>query len=241
MEKAAKGKKQSPDVNRELLQSKVQGESDFTHMDPWRVLRIQGEIVEGFEALHDIGPAVSIFGSARQPADSPYCKAAEETARLLAEAGLVVVTGGGPGIMEAANRGAHEAGGMSVGVNIELPWEKAPNPYQDISVSFRYFFVRKLMLVKYSVGYVIFPGGYGTLDELFEALTLTQTGKAEHFPIILSGRSHWAPLANWLKDSLLSGGFISEKDLSLFGILDEPEEIVETIVSHCKSVGYLQG
>jgi uncharacterized protein (TIGR00730 family) len=227
-----------PNEDKELLKTPARGE-DFTTMDPWRVLRIQGEIVEGFEALHAIGPAVSIFGSARLPQDSPFCQIAERTARGLAEAGLVVITGGGPGVMRAANKGAYQSNGLSVGCSIELPFEETPNPDQDIALSFRYFFVRKLMFVKYSVGYVIFPGGFGTLDELFEALTLSQTGKIEHFPIVLCGRSYWEPLIAWFRDTLLAQGCISAEDLDLFHLLDEPSQIVETIVSHCRDYGYI--
>jgi len=208
-------------------------------MDPWRTLRIQAEIVAGFDALHAIGPAVSFFGSARLPQDNPYCLKAERAARALAEAGLVVITGGGPGVMFAANKGAHETDGLSVGCNIELPFEEEPNPNQDISISFRYFFVRKLMLIKYSVGFVIFPGGFGTMDELFEALTLSQTGKIEEFPIVLCGRDYWSPLLSWFSSTVLPQGCISASDLDLPILLDEPAEIVETIVSHCRSKGLI--
>jgi uncharacterized protein (TIGR00730 family) len=225
--------------DQELLKTRVAGDPDFTTMEPWRVLRIQGEIVEGFERLHAIGPAVAVFGSARLAPDTPYYGAAVETARGLAEAGLAVITGGGPGIMEAANKGASQAKGLSIGCNIELPHEQGPNPFQDISLSFRYFFVRKLMFVKYSVGYVIFPGGFGTLDELFEALTLTQTQKIEHFPIVLCGRSYWQPLVNWFKETLLVNRCIDAEDIDLLHLLDDPQEIVQTIVSHCREQGWL--
>jgi hypothetical protein len=225
--------------DKDLLRSRRPDEPDFTDMDPWRVLRIQGEIVEGFEALHRIGPAVSVFGSARLREGSPYFDKAEETGRLLGEAGLVVISGGGPGIMEAANRGAHKTDSLSVGCGIKLPHEKGPNPFQDISLEFRYFFVRKLMFVKYSVGYVIFPGGFGTLDELFESLTLIQTGKVEHFPIMLVGRDYWGPLLGWIKETLRGGGFIGEDDLELLKLVDEPAEVVEHIVAHCRVHGYL--
>jgi uncharacterized protein (TIGR00730 family) len=227
--------------DRELYKIPSRAERDFTTTDPWRVLRIQGEIVEGFEAMHDIGPAISIFGSARLSAESsPYASLAEETARLLAEAGLVVVTGGGPGIMEAANRGAFGVpGATSVGCNVELPHEQQPNPYQNVAVRFRYFFVRKLMFVKYSVGYVIFPGGFGTLDELFEALTLAQTGKIEQFPIILCDSAYWDGLARWFESTILPAGCIASQDLELFRVIDKPADIVDHIVAHCRRRGHL--
>ncbi len=229
-----------PHDDQELLRSRKAAEpADFTTSDPWRVLRIQSEIVNGFEELHGIGPAVSIFGSSRTPPDDPYFLKAELTGQGLAEAGLAVLTGGGPGIMTAANRGASRGRGLSVGCNIELPFEEQPNPHQDLSLSFRYFFVRKLMLVKYAMGTVIFPGGLGTLDELFEALTLTQTGKIEHFPILLCGTEHWAPLVGWLQGSLVDRGLISPRDLDLFQVLDEPDAIVQVLVSHAKTHGYL--
>ncbi len=225
--------------DKELLQTKPRVAEDFTQRDPWRVLRIQGEIVDGFDALHEIGPAVSIFGSARLTAEDPYYECARKTAAGLASSGLVVITGGGPGIMEAASRGAFESEGRSVGCNIELPHEQEPNPYQHISLTYRYFFVRKLMFVKYSVGFVIFPGGFGTLDELFEALTLVQTGKIESFPIILCGTAFWRPLVDWFNDTLVCRACLDEDEMGLFHILDGPDEIVETIVDHCKAQGYL--
>ena len=228
--------------DRELLRGPLPGGvGDFTTRDPWRVLRIQGEIVEGFEALHDIGPAVSIFGSARQGPESPYYEQAVEVARGLADAGLVVITGGGPGIMEAANKGASESdGALSVGCSIELPFETGPNPYQDIQLIFRYFFVRKLMFVKYSVGFVIFPGGVGTLDELFEALTLIQTEKIENFPVVLYGKSHWQGLLTWFRDTVHRGGFIGEQDLKRFVLVDEPGEAVEYVVGQCREHGHIR-
>jgi uncharacterized protein (TIGR00730 family) len=225
--------------DRELLRNPPPKVEDFTTKDPWRVLRMQGEIVEGFDALHDIGAAVSIFGSARLKPGSTHFEKAVETGRMLSDQGLVVITGGGPGIMEAANRGAAKGEGLSVGCNIELPHEQSGNPFQDISLDFRYFFVRKLMFVKYSVGFVIFPGGFGTMDELFESLTLAQTGKIEHFPIVMCGKSYWKPLEGWFRDTLLAEGCIGEKDLDLFQILDEPAEVVDAIVSHCKTHGYM--
>ena len=227
--------------DRELLRGPRHGDAvDFTTKDPWRVLRIQGEIVEGFEALHDIGPAVTIFGSARLSSDSPYYEQATEVGRGLADSGLVVISGGGPGIMEAANKGAQESDhGLSVGCSIELPFETGPNPYQDIELIFRYFFVRKLMFVKYSVGFIIFPGGFGTMDELFEALTLIQTDKIENFPVVLYGRSHWEPLVGWFENTLRDGGFVGDKDLKRFVLVDTPQEAVEYVVSSCKEHGHI--
>jgi hypothetical protein len=226
--------------DRELLRARRgEPEADFTKKDPWRVLRIQGEVVEGFEALHALGPAVAVFGSARLGPGAPDYQAAVEVGRGLGDAGLAVITGGGPGIMAAANHGAHETRSPSVGCAIQLPFEEAPNPHLDISLKFRYFFVRKLMLVKYSVGYVIFPGGFGTLDELFEAATLSQTGKIEHFPVVLYGRSFWGPLLSWFQETLASRGTIGAKDLELFTVVDEPRLVVSTIVDHCKKHGLI--
>ncbi len=226
--------------DRELLQTRPKvAEPDFTTTDPWRVFRILGEFVEGFDALHTLGPAVSFFGSSRLMPDSPYYKAAELTAELMTRRGLAVITGGGPGIMEAANKGAFEANGVSVGCNIELPMEQVPNPYQTTSLQFRYFFVRKMMFLKYSVAFVIFPGGYGTIDELFEALTLVQTEKIEHFPVILFGSRYWTPLVEWLKDTMLAEGCISKEDLELFTITDDPEEVAKIIEDNCRAQGYM--
>ncbi len=230
--------------DRELLRNPHQGDraSDFTAGDPWRVLRIQGEVVEGFEALHGLGPAVAVFGSARlREEDNPHHQAAVQVGRHLAEGGLAVITGGGPGLMRAANRGAYEGGGVSVGCSIQLPFEEEPNPYQHIGLKFRYFFVRKLMMVKYAVGYVIFPGGYGTIDELFEALTLCQTGKIENFPIVLCGSKFWGPLVDWLRDTLVDQGTISPSDLDLFKVMDDPAEIARHIISGCREQGFLPG
>jgi uncharacterized protein (TIGR00730 family) len=237
MKRAVKGQVRRVIEDRELFKTRIEREEDFTTKDPWRVFRIQGEIVEGFDALHKIGPAVAVFGSSRLGAESPYYGQAVETAKGLAEAGLAVITGGGPGIMEAANQGAFAAKGVSVGCNIELPHEQAPNPYQTISLDFRYFFVRKLMFVKYSVGFVIFPGGFGTLDELFEALTLLQTQKIEKFPIVLFGSSYWRGLVDWFRDSVVVHGCISPADMSLFYLLDDAKEVVHTIVKHLREHG----
>ncbi len=226
--------------DRELLQTKPKvDEPDFTTTDPWRVFRILGEFVEGFDALHGIGPSVAVFGSSRLMPDNAYYKAAELTAQLIARRGLSVITGGGPGIMEAANKGAFDAGGVSVGCNIELPMEQSSNPHQTISLQFRYFFARKMMFVKYSMAFVIFPGGYGTIDELFEALTLVQTEKIEHFPVILFGASYWTPLLEWLKETMLAEGCISKDDLDVFTITDDPEEVAKTIEHNCRTHGYM--
>src|SRR5436309_6021570 len=182
---------------------------EVTHTDTWRVFRIMGEFVEGFDDLATISRGVSIFGSARTQPDNPQYKAAQETAALLARAGFAVITGGGPGIMEAANRGAFEAGGLSIGCNIELPFEQKANPYLTRSLTFKYFFVRKTMFVKYSTAFLIFPGGFGTLDELFESLTLIQTKKIRNFPVVLFGTEYWGPMMKWISDLLLSEGKIT--------------------------------
>src|SRR6201987_176072 len=197
------------------------------HADPWRVLRILSEFVEGFDALNAVGPAITVFGSARTQRDDPYYAAGRSLGAALARRGFAVITGGGPGIMEAVNRGCHEAGGLSVGCNIELTREQQLNPYVDLGVEFRYFFVRKNMFVKYARGFVIFPGGLGTLDELFESLTLAQTGKIEHFPIVLFGSPYWKGLLDWLREHLLASGAIAPEDLNLRTITDDPEEAAE--------------
>lgn len=202
----------------------------FTHTDPWRILRMQGEFVEGFDALADIGPAISIFGSARIGRDSPYFAAARTTGRKLAEVGFTVITGGGPGIMEAANQGAYEAGGCSVGLNIQLPHEQGLNSFVNLPLNFRYFFVRKVMFVKYAEGFVIFPGGFGTLDELFEALTLIQTGKLDDFPVILYGRDFWSGLIEWIDQDLLGNRLIAPTDLDRLIITDDIDEIVRVML-----------
>ena len=202
---------------------------NFKTSEAWRIFRIQAELIDGIETLCDLGPAVSIFGSARLPETSPYYQDAITVANDLSRAKFSVITGGGPSIMEAANKGAYQQGGLSVGLNIELPFEQHANPAQDIGLSFRYFFVRKLMFVKYSLAYVVFPGGFGTLDEFFEALTLIQTKKISQFPIILYGSSYWAGLIDWLKAQVLELGCISEEDLDLFKIVDTPEEVLPII------------
>ncbi len=197
------------------------------HADPWRVLRILSEFVEGFDALNEVGPAVTVFGSARTKRTDPFYRSAEQLGRALAQRGFAVITGGGPGLMEAANKGCHDAGGLSVGCNIELPHEQSLNSYVDLGVEFRYFFVRKNMFVKYARGFVIFPGGFGTLDELFESLTLAQTGKIEHFPIVLFGSRYWIGLLDWLKEQVLGADAIAPEDLQLMTLTDDPEEAAE--------------
>jgi len=212
---------------------------EFTHTDTWRVFRIMGEFVEGFDELATVTRGVSLFGSARTPVDSPMYEAARETAALLAREGFAVITGGGPGIMEAANRGALDAGGLSIGCNIELPFEQRPNPYQTRSITFDYFFVRKTMFVKYSTAFIIFPGGFGTLDELFEALTLIQTRKIRNFPVVLYGSKYWELMLKWTKEVLLAEGMISEADLKLLHLTDSPEEAVRIVVESQDSLRQL--
>ena len=238
LNRAAGSRKKTQDEK--LLQSPALTDQLFTDTDPWRVLRIQGEFVEGFEALSELGPAVSIFGSARTPEDDPFYQATVDTARLLAEAGLVVITGGGPGIMEAGNKGAKEGNGVSVGLNIELPFEQHLNPYLDIPINFRYFFTRKVMFVKYAQAFVIFPGGFGTLDELFESLTLIQTGKISNFPVILFGSQYWAGLLAWLRDTMLAGGRISPADLDLIRVTDSPQEVRDLVIEAMRAGGWLE-
>jgi uncharacterized protein (TIGR00730 family) len=201
----------------------------FLDTDPWRALRIQAEFVEGFDAMANVGPAVTIFGSARTRRTDPEYELARSIGRRLAEAGYAVITGGGPGVMEAANRGCREGGGLSVGCNIELPHEQGMNRYVDLGVEFRYFFARKVMFVKYADAFVILPGGFGTLDELFEALTLIQTRKVRHFPVILIGRTYWAGLLDWIRDSPLASGAVEESDLDLFQVTDDPAEVVRIV------------
>jgi uncharacterized protein (TIGR00730 family) len=203
---------------------------DFTHTDPWRVFRIMSEFVEGFDELAQVPPSIAIFGSARTRPDDPSYQAAVQTAKLLAEAGFGIITGGGPGIMEAGNRGAQEGGNVSIGCNIELPYEQGSNAYLDISLDFRYFFVRKTMFVKYAEAFVIFPGGFGTMDELFEALTLIQTGKVSHFPVILYDSKYWAGLINWIRDTMLPTGKVNPADLGLLMLSDDPEEICKIVI-----------
>ncbi len=212
------------------LLSRPEGGASWLHDDPWRVMRIQSEFVEGFGALAEVGPAVSVFGSARTRADEPAYALAVDVARLLVEAGYAVITGGGPGIMEAANRGAKEADGLSIGLGIELPFEQGMNDWVDLGVNFRYFFARKTMFVKYSEGFIVLPGGFGTLDELFEALTLVQTHKVVEFPIVLVGREHWQGLLDWISGPVVSAGLISPVDPDLIKVVDTAEEAVDIVV-----------
>jgi uncharacterized protein (TIGR00730 family) len=228
--------KQEPDEyppgttqDEQLLESP--GLAEFTHTDTWRVFRIMGEFVEGFDELATLTRGVSIFGSARTSTGDPDYQAAQETAALLARAGFAVITGGGPGIMEASNRGAFEAGGLSIGCNIELPFEQNSNPYLTKGLTFKYFFVRKMMFVKYSLGFIIFPGGFGTLDELFEALTLIQTKKIRNFPIVLFGSAYWGGLLGWIRDFAMEEGKVTEQDLKLLHLTDSPAEVVQIIVN----------
>lgn len=222
-----RGQMQSGTTDQRLLESS--GPSDFVHQDPWRVMRIQSEFVEGFGALAEVGPGISVFGSARNSPDSPEYGAGVAIGKALAEAGYAVLTGGGPGAMEAANRGASEAGGISVGLGIELPYEQGLNSYVDLGVNFRYFFVRKTCFVKYSQGFVVLPGGMGTLDELFEALTLVQTGKVTRFPIVLFGTSYWEGLLGWLRNTVAVEGKIAPADLDLLELTDDVDEAVALV------------
>jgi uncharacterized protein (TIGR00730 family) len=220
--------KWTPD-DRKLLMQQPFADTSFLDSDAWRALRIMGEFIEGFDALARLGPAVSIFGSARTQPDDPMYEHARELAAKLSDQGFTVITGGGPGIMEAANRGAKEAEGVSVGLAIELPREHGPNPYVDIAQYFRYFFVRKTMFVKYAQAFVIFPGGFGTFDELFESLTLVQTDKIDHFPIILFGSDYWSGLLDWVRNTVVPRGNVSEGDLDLVRVCDDIDEIVSIV------------
>jgi uncharacterized protein (TIGR00730 family) len=220
-----------------LLQFSSADAGDFTQTDTWRVLRIMGEFIEGFDTLAGIADAVTIFGSARTPSDDPQYAAAEAMAYRLARRKFAIITGGGPGIMEAGNRGARRGGGRSIGCNIELPFEQRPNPYVDTVITFRYFLVRRTMFIKYSSAFVIFPGGFGTLDEMFEALTLIQTGKIYHFPVVLFGRDYWTGLLDWMRGPMLAEGKISPADLDLILVTDDIEEAVCLVVDTCKAQG----
>ena len=208
----------------------TRGSADWVHTDPWRVLRIQAEFVEGFGALAELGPAIAVFGSARTPADHPDYALGEVVGTRLAEAGFAVITGGGPGAMEAANKGASQAGGVSVGLGIELPFETGLNQWVDKGINFRYFFARKTMFVKYAQGFVVLPGGLGTLDELFEALTLVQTQKVTSFPIVLLGSGYWSGLVDWLRGTVLEQGRISADDLDMFQVTDDVDAVVDIMV-----------
>ena len=222
-----RGQVQGSTTDQRLLDSR--GPSDWVHTDPWRVLRIQSEFVEGFGLLAELGPAVSVFGSARTPRDSAGYALAERVGAALAEAGYAVITGGGPGVMEAANKGASQAGGTSVGLGIELPFEQGLNPWVDVGVNFRYFFARKTMFVKYARGFIVLPGGFGTLDELFEALTLVQTQKVTAFPLVLMGCSYWSGLVDWLTQTVVADGKASPQDMHLLHVTDDVDEAVAMV------------
>jgi len=225
-----RGVEHRPTEDQRLLQ---EGDgSGFRRTDTWRTLRIMGEFVEGFDTLASVGQAVSVFGSSRIKRSDPYYRMARLLARKLAKRGYAIITGGGPGIMEAANRGAHDGGGVSVGCNIELPFEQGLNEFVTLGMEFRYFFVRKTMFVKYAEAFCIFPGGFGTLDELFEALTLIQTGKVQHFPVVLFGVEYWRGMLDWLSAPVLGEGKISPDDLTLFKVTDDVDEAVEFILAH---------
>lgn len=219
----------------EILLRSPKPSDDYKTSDSWRVFRIMGEVVGGFDDLAAVTRGVSIFGSARTPESDQYYKAARETAKLLGKAGFEIITGGGPGIMEAANRGAKEAGAISIGCNIELPMEQSPNPYQNKSLTFKYFFVRKTMFIKYSNSYVIFPGGFGTMDELFEALTLIQTRKIRNFPVVLFGSQYWRGLLAWLTTTMLNEGMLNAADLGLIYLTDSPKDAVDFIIKTCEA------
>ncbi|MET0929278.1 MAG: TIGR00730 family Rossman fold protein [Aeromicrobium sp.] len=222
---------QLPDstTDQRLLDSR--GDADWVHTDPWRVLRIQAEFVEGFGALAELGPAVSVFGSPRTTPDDPMYAAATEIAAKLCAEGYAVITGGGPGAMEAANTGASECGGVSVGLGIELPHEQGMNDWVDLGVNFRYFFVRKTMFVKYAQGFIVLPGGFGTMDELFEALTLAQTGKVTSFPIVLFGTAYWGGLVAWLRETMLADGKVGAADIDMLHVTDDIDEAISYFVA----------
>jgi hypothetical protein len=222
-----RGQVQGTTTDQRLLDNR--GPSDWLHTDPWRVLRIQTEFVEGFGLLAELPRAISVFGSARTPSDHPHYAVARRLGAALAEAGWAVITGGGPGVMEAANRGCSEAGGLSVGLGIELPFEQQLNDWVDLGIEFRYFFARKTMFVKYSQGFVCLPGGFGTLDEAFEALTLVQTRKINQFPIVLLGVEYWTPLLDWIRTTLVEGGFVSPQDVGLVHLTDDVDEVLRVI------------
>jgi uncharacterized protein (TIGR00730 family) len=230
-----RGQVQTSTTDQRLLDSR--GPSDWVHTDPWRVLRIQSEFVEGFGMLAELGPAISVFGSARTRPDHPHYDTAVQLGRTLADAGFAVITGGGPGVMEAANRGASEAGGVSVGLGIELPFEEGLNNWVDVGINFRYFFARKTMFVKYAQGFVVLPGGFGTFDEVFEALTLVQTRKVTSFPIVLMGSDYWRGLLAWLRETVLAEGKIHGVDLDLLQVTDDVDEAVKIMVEETRDRG----
>ncbi len=219
--------RQPTTTDQRLLESR--GPSDWVHTDPWRVMRIQSEFVEGFGTLASLGPAISVFGSARTKRSHPAYEAAVQIGHKLVDAGFAVITGGGPGIMEAANKGAREAGGTSVGLGIELPFEQALNEYVTLGINFRYFFARKVMFLKYSQGFVVMPGGFGTFDELFESLTLVQTHKVTQFPIVLYSSEFWNPMLDWVRHHVLADGYIKEADLDMLCVTDDVDEVVARV------------
>ncbi|HWC83360.1 MAG TPA: TIGR00730 family Rossman fold protein [Pseudonocardiaceae bacterium] len=220
-------------TDQRLLDSR--GPTDWVHTDPWRVLRIQAEFVEGFGALAEVPKAVTVFGSARTPREHPDYELGRKLGAALAQAGFAAITGGGPGAMEAVNRGCSEAGGLSVGLGIELPFEQGLNPWVDLGVNFRYFFVRKTMFMKYAQAFICLPGGFGTLDELFEALTLVQTKKVTKFPVVLFGSEYWGGLADWLRSSVAGGGKVSEKDLNLVHVTDDIDDAIRVVEESYKA------
>ncbi|MCK9925016.1 TIGR00730 family Rossman fold protein [Frankia sp. AgPm24] len=233
---ARRGQVERSTTDQRLLDTR--SPSGFVHADPWRVLRIQSEFVEGFGLLAELPRAVTVFGSARIRPDDPVYEVGQRLGSALARAGFAVITGGGPGVMEAVNRGAQEAGGLSVGLGIELPYEQRLNDWVDLGVSFRYFFVRKTMFVKYSEAFVILPGGLGTLDELFEALTLVQTGKVTRFPVVLLGSAYWSGLLDWLRSTVLAAGLIKEADLHMMAVTDDVDEAVRIVVAGTSGAGH---
>lgn len=218
-------------MSRNETPTEISGQALLTR-ESWRVFQIMAEFVEGFEQLALVRPSVSVFGSARTPPEHPWYQAAEMTSRLLSDAGFSVISGGGPGIMEAANKGASQGKSPSVGLNIVLPHEQKPNEYQDVSLNFRHFFARKVMFVKYASAYIVFPGGFGTLDELAEILTLIQTSKSRQIPVVLYGTGYWQGLVDWLQQQMAAAGHIDETDLALFSVLDDPQAIVDHVFSH---------
>ncbi|RIJ77803.1 TIGR00730 family Rossman fold protein [Nakamurella silvestris] len=220
-------RKESSTTDQRLLDTR--GQNDWVHTDPWRVMRIQAEFVEGFGALSDLPRSVSVFGSARTKPGTPQYETARQIGSALAAEGFATITGGGPGVMEAANRGAKEAGGLSIGLGIELPFEQGLNEWVDLGINFRYFFVRKTMFVKYSQAFICLPGGFGTLDELFESLTLVQTKKVTKFPVVLFGSEYWGGLVDWIRNSVLEDGKISEKDLDLIHVTDSVEDAISVV------------
>ena len=221
------GQVQQTTTDQRLLAGR--GDAAWVHSDQWRIMRIQAEFVEGFSTLAELGPAIGVFGSARTPKNSPMWQAGVEIGRGLAHAGFTAITGGGPGIMEAVNKGATQAGGVSVGLGIELPFEQALNKHVTLGINFRYFFARKVMFLKYSRGFIVMPGGFGTFDELFEALTLVQTRKVTSFPIVLFGTAFWSPLLDWIRCTVLANGYISEVDLDLLTMTDSVDEAISWV------------